>query len=141
MLQERAATSLSGNMADSETNLIPADETIEERNKSSAKGKGSRKKKSDRDRKSKDKKGKRKSSGVRTKFLIESLRGEMYELQEENTRLRSIISTKLPHIADEIFAKCCRPRIEIHSVDQLAEVFPEMSVIGDGEGEDYVSHQ
>ncbi len=37
-------------------------------------------------------------SGVRTKFLIESLRNEYYELRKENEKLRAMVSDN-----DEVF--------------------------------------
>lgn len=47
-------------------------------------------------RKSKKKsKSKDKKSGVRTKFLIESLRNDYYELRSENDRLRELVNANL----------------------------------------------
>ena len=62
-----------------------------------------------RSRKSKDKKGKdkKKKSGVRTKFLIESLRQDYYTLRDENDRLRELVQVNLPrHAAEAILADC-----------------------------------
>lgn len=56
--------------------------------------------------KRKDKKKKKKRSGVRTKYLLESLRSELEELQRENAELRRIVVERLPVKADAIFQQC-----------------------------------
>jgi hypothetical protein len=67
------------------------------------------------------KRSSKKKSGVRTKFLLESLRVDYYTLQRENHRLREFIQAKLPDKADAIFAECCVPRQKIDSIDELAQ--------------------
>jgi hypothetical protein len=61
-----------------------------------------------RQRKSKgEKKDKKKKSGVRTKFLIESLRQDYYTLRDENDRLRELVQVNLPrNAAEAILADC-----------------------------------
>jgi hypothetical protein len=57
------------------------------------------------ERRKKDKK--KSKSGVRTKFLIESLRRDYYNLRDENDRLRGIVQDHLPkRKADAILADC-----------------------------------
>lgn len=51
-----------------------------------------------------------KKSGVRTKFLIESLRQEYYQQREENEWLRDLVMKHLPqHKAQELLASCYDP--------------------------------
>ena len=51
-----------------------------------------------------------KKSGVRTKFLIESLRQEYYQQREENEWLRELVVKHLPqHKAQELLASCYDP--------------------------------
>jgi hypothetical protein len=60
-------------------------------------------------KKSKKSKGEKKSkkSGVRTKFLIESLRNEYYSLREENDRLRGIVKENLAlEVSEQVLADC-----------------------------------
>lgn len=60
-------------------------------------------------KKSKKSKGDKKSkkSGVRTKFLIESLRNEYYSLRDENDRLRGIVKENLAQeAAEQVLADC-----------------------------------
>ena len=92
-----------------------------------------------RSRKSKDKKSSRKKkSGVRTKFLIESLRQDYYSLRDENDRLRELVQTNLPrHTAEGILADCfdlSSPSAQVGSIDDLANKMPGMSV-QDSDGE------
>jgi hypothetical protein len=65
-----------------------------------------------------------KKSGVRTKFLIESLRNDYYALREENDRLRSMVETHLPaNAAHEVLASCFdvnAPRAKVDNIDDLA---------------------
>jgi hypothetical protein len=74
-------------------------------------------------RSSKDKKSSKKS-GVRTKFLIESLRNEYYDLREENDRLRNMVTSNLPHdAAESILADCFdlnAPKAKADNIDELA---------------------
>lgn len=92
-------------------------------------------KKSKKDKKRKDKK--QKKSGVRTKFLLESLRQDYYSLQEENEQLREIIRSKLPGVADVIIAECCPPRKKVSSIDELGQMMPNMKIDeGDEEEEE-----
>ena len=46
-------------------------------------------------------------SGVRVKFIVESLRMEMIQLQQQNAKLRRIVATRLPDRSDGIFDACC----------------------------------
>ena len=46
-------------------------------------------------------------SGVRTKFIVESLRMEMITLQRQNAKLRRIVAMRLPGRSDVIFKDCC----------------------------------
>ena len=78
-----------------------------------------------------------KKSGVRTKFLLESLRQDYYTLQDENSHLRSIIYERLPNIADVIIAECCPPRKKVSSIDELGDMMPNMTIEeGDEDEED-----
>jgi hypothetical protein len=71
-------------------------------------------------------KGKKKisKSGVRTKFLIESLRNDYYALREENERLRSMVSDHLPaDTARAILAECYdanAPSARVDNIDDIA---------------------
>jgi cell shape-determining protein MreC len=79
-----------------------------------------------------DKDKKVKKSGVRTKFLIESLRNDYYSLREENDRLRSLVSVNLPEeAADAILAKA-----KATSIDELAGKMTGTSVSGDDMDDD-----
>ena len=95
-----------------------------------------------RSRKSKDKKKKKeKKSGVRTKFLIESLRQDYYSLRDENDRLREIVQNNLPKDAAEaILADCfdlTSPNARVTSISELESKMPAMSLEeGDEEDED-----
>lgn len=86
-----------------------------------------------RSRKTKDKKDKKKKkSGVRTKFLIESLRQDYYALRDENDRLREIVQQYLPRrAADAILADCfdlTSPSVRVSSIDELANKMPGMNI-------------
>ena len=95
-----------------------------------------------RSRKSKDKKKKKeKKSGVRTKFLIESLRQDYYSLRDENDRLREIVQNNLPKDAAEaILADCfdlTSPNARVTNISELESKMPAMSLEeGDEEDED-----
>lgn len=75
---------------------------------------------------------KHKKSGVRTKFLIESLRRDYYALRDENDRLREIVQTSLPkRAADSILADCFDltiPAVNVASIDDLTNKVPGMSI-------------
>ena len=92
-------------------------------------------------RKSGRKDKKKKKSGVRTKFLIESLRQDYYALRDENDRLREIVQTNLPrHAAEAILADCfdlTPPSARVSSIDELAERMPGMHIQEEDEEEDY----
>ena len=70
------------------------------------------------------KKSKMKKSGVRTKFLIESLRNDYFALREENERLRGLVSSNLPYsAANDILSQCYdvnAPKAQLDNVDALA---------------------
>lgn len=97
-----------------------------------------RDKRSSKDRKDRDKK--KQKSGVRTKFLIESLRQDYYALRDENDRLREIVQTNLPkEAAEAILADCfdlTSPSARVSSIDDLAEQMPEMNIAEGDEEED-----
>lgn len=75
---------------------------------------------------------KHKKSGVRTKFLIESLRRDYYALRDENDRLREIVQTSLPkRAADSILADCfdlTSPAVNVASIDDLTNKVPGISI-------------
>jgi hypothetical protein len=83
----------------------------------------SKKSSSSKSRSSKDK-DKLKKSGVRTKFLIESLRNDYYALREENERLRNMVSSNLPSEAAEAVLSDCfdtnAPKAKVVNIDELA---------------------
>jgi hypothetical protein len=88
-----------------------------------------------------DKEKKIKKSGVRTKFLIESLRNDYYALREENDRLRGLVTGNLPEEeAGAILADCfdpnAAPKAKANSIDELAGKMTGASVSGDDEDED-----
>ena len=90
-------------------------------------------------RKKKDKRSKKhnKRSRVRTKFLIESLRQDYYNLRDENDRLRGIVKDNLPKVtAESILAECFdldAPVAKVSSIDDLAEKVPGIHISGDEE--------
>jgi hypothetical protein len=70
-------------------------------------------------------KGKKKisKSGVRTKFLIESLRNDYYSLREENDRLRAMVSDHLPpDAARAILSECYDPNAPKAKVDNIDDI-------------------
>jgi hypothetical protein len=88
-------------------------------------------------REKRSKKGKdSKKSGVRTKFLLESLRQDYYSLQDENTKLRDIIMERLPNAANAIISECCPPRKKVSSIDELGEMMPNMTIAEEGDEDD-----
>jgi hypothetical protein len=92
---------------------------------------------------SKDKKSKKRSSsttesskgvkksGVRTKFVLESLRKDYYELKDENDRLRKMIQERLPKAAASIIAECCPPRKKVSSIDELGNMMGSTAISED----------
>lgn len=77
-------------------------------------------------KKSSSSKGKKvDKSGIRTKFLIESLRNNYYELREENDRLRGLVKSNLAEAeAAKILESCFdlnAPRQKVDNIDDLAE--------------------
>jgi len=92
-------------------------------------------------RSSKEKKLKK--SGVRTKFLIESLRNEYYDLREENDRLRQLVSTNLPQQeAQAILSQCFdpnnAPKAKAENLDELADKMAGAGVSEDEDEDDIV---
>jgi hypothetical protein len=85
------------------------------------------------------KSSKLKKSGVRTKFLIESLRNDYYALREENDRLRGLVTGNLPdRTAQDILSQCFdanAPRVQVDNIDELAGKMAG-SGIDDDEDED-----
>lgn len=65
-----------------------------------------------------------KKSGVRTKFLIESLRNDYYELRSENDRLRELVRANLDEdSAAAILSECFdanAPKVKADNIDDLA---------------------
>ena len=69
-----------------------------------------------------------KKSGVRTKFLIESLRNDYYALREENDRLRMLVTENLPEDASSsILAECFDPNAPKASKDNIDELAGKMA--------------
>mmetsp|Transcript_38334 Transcript_38334/g.92731 ORF Transcript_38334/g.92731 Transcript_38334/m.92731 type:complete len:94 (+) Transcript_38334:125-406(+) len=83
---------------------------------------------------------KKKKSGVRTKFMIESLRKDYYALRDENDRLREIVQNNLPKdVADGILADCfdlTSPSAKISSVDDIDAKMKGMGIDEGDEDED-----
>eukprot|EP00538_Stauroneis_constricta_P001726 CAMPEP_0119545214 /NCGR_PEP_ID=MMETSP1352-20130426/9_1 /TAXON_ID=265584 /ORGANISM="Stauroneis constricta, Strain CCMP1120" /LENGTH=103 /DNA_ID=CAMNT_0007589733 /DNA_START=52 /DNA_END=363 /DNA_ORIENTATION=- len=95
-----------------------------------------------RSRRHRDGKKKKKKSGVRTKFLIESLRQDYYSLRDENDRLREIVQNYLPRDSAELILSDCfdltSPSARVSSIDELAQQMPGMNIEeGDEEEEEY----
>jgi len=94
-----------------------------------------------RSRRHRDGKKKKKKSGVRTKFLIESLRQDYYSLRDENDRLREIVQAYLPRdTADNILSDCfdlTSPSARVSSIDELAQQMPGMNIEEGDEEEEY----
>ena len=65
-----------------------------------------------------------KKSGVRTKFLIESLRNEYYDLKSDNERLRDLVKAHLPADAAKTILDECydisASREKVGNIDDLA---------------------
>ena len=83
---------------------------------------------------------KMKKSGVRTKFLIESLRNDYYALREENERLRGLVADNLPEdAANSILAECFdvnAPKAKVDNIDALAEQVAGTGIDEDDEDDD-----
>ena len=71
-------------------------------------------------------------SGVRTKFLIESLRNDYYELRSENDRLRELVKANLDErAANAILSECFdanAPRAKVDNIDDLASKMADADV-------------
>jgi hypothetical protein len=90
-------------------------------------------------KKSKGEKGEKKSkkSGVRTKFLIESLRNEYYSLREENDRLRGIVKESLaPDISEQVLAECFDLNVSKGGAANIDELASKMEDTGVDDDED-----
>jgi hypothetical protein len=90
---------------------------------------------------SSDKEKKAKKSGIRTKFLIESLRNDYYSLREENDRLRTLVSSNLPEeAAGAILADCFdpsnAPKAKAASIDELASKLNSTGVTDEDDEDD-----
>ena len=82
---------------------------------------------------------KMKKSGVRTKFLIESLRNDYYALKEENEKLRNMVTTNLaPYDARTVLAGCYDPNAPKPDVNNIDELAGKMAGSGIDEEEDAV---
>lgn len=81
-----------------------------------------------------------KKSGVRTKFLIESLRNDYYALREENDRLRGLVSNNLPEdAAKAVLAECFdpnAPKVKADNIDELASKMAGSAIDEDDEDDD-----
>lgn len=79
-----------------------------------------------------------KKSGVRTKFLIESLRNDYYALREENERLRNMVASNLPsEAAEAVLADCFDPNGPKAKADNIDELAGKMAGAGvDDEDDD-----
>lgn len=77
-------------------------------------------------------------SGVRTKFLIESLRNEYYDLKSDNERLRDLVKANLPkHAADGILSECYDPNAPKQSITNIDDLASKMAGSGvDDEDDD-----
>lgn len=99
-----------------------------------------KKSKSSKDKSKGDKKIKK--SGVRTKFLIESLRNDYYALREENERLRILVTDNLSEDASSaILADCFdpnAPKVSKDSIDELAGKMAGADVDDDEDEDDAV---
>lgn len=86
----------------------------------------------------KSKSDKKKKSGVRTKFLIESLRNDYYELREENERLRELVSANIPN-ADAILSTCfdLNNKAQAGDIDELAGKMSGTGLTDDEEDDDF----
>lgn len=97
-------------------------------------------------RKSRSKSGKsgssssKSKSGVRTKFLIESLRNDYYSLREENERLRKLVVSNLPPTtAQDILSQCYdpnAPKAKVDNIDDLVQQMAGQSVDDDDDEDD-----
>jgi hypothetical protein len=81
-----------------------------------------------------------KKSGVRTKFLIESLRQEYYDLRSDNDMLRAIVEEHLPReVAGPLLAECFDPTsasAKVSSIDELASKMKGASTKDEDDSED-----
>jgi hypothetical protein len=61
------------------------------------------------------KKKNRKLTGVRSKFILEGIRQELYHLQRENEKLRKIVKTRIhpSDVAEQILLECEYPPVDI----------------------------
>ena len=83
-------------------------------------------------------------SGVRTKFIVESLRMEMIALQRQNAKLRRIVAMRLPDRSDVIFEECCSVSASTavaareSFIKKMAEEMANLDISGDDsdEGDD-----
>ena len=76
-------------------------------------------------------------SGVRTKFIVESLRMEMITLQRQNAKLRRIVAMRLPDRSDVIFEDCCSVSASAavaareSFIQRMAEELANLGISGD----------
>jgi len=88
---------------------------------------------------SKDKKIKK--SGVRTKFLIESLRNEYYELKSENEKLRAIVEQNMSYgVAKGILDQCHDPNAPKASAADIDKLTSELGQAGLDDDDDAVGY-
>jgi hypothetical protein len=89
-------------------------------------------------RSSKDRAPKKiKKSGVRTKFLIESLRNDYYALREENDRLRGLVKGNLPFdAAATILSQCFDPNAPKASAANIDDLASQMAGAGMDDDDD-----
>jgi len=79
-----------------------------------------------------------KKSGVRTKFLIESLRNDYYSLRDENEKLRMMVQENLSEAAAQEVLSTCFDMSKKASVDSVDELANKMAGSGVDDEEDAV---
>ena len=92
-------------------------------------------------RSGKKKKKKQGKSGVRTKFLIESLRNEYNSLKEENEKLRDIVSGNMPSAAaQQVLSQCydvnATTKAGVNDVDRLAGEVADADLLDDDDDDE-----
>ena len=85
---------------------------------------------------------KRKKSGIRTKFLIESLRKDYYALRDENDRLREIVQSNLPKdVAEAVLADCFDLTATSTTISNVEEMDEKMKGMEIDEADEEVAKQ
>jgi hypothetical protein len=82
-----------------------------------------------------------KKSGVRTKFLIESLRNDYYALREENDRLRGLVKDNLSFdAASNVLSTCFDPNAPKATAANIDDLASKMASAGVDDDEDAVGY-